>query len=84
MLDSGQYDPRWPLIHMNPEEAVQAAVDLKAKAIMPMHIGRFSLSYLGDVQVSHCNTPSLQVPVTIRASADIVRLAEALAAIPVV
>ena len=44
MLDSGQYDPRWPLIHMNPEEAVQAAVDLKAKAIMPMHIGRFSLS----------------------------------------
>lgn len=44
MLDSGQYDPRWPLIHMNPEEAVQAAVDLKAKAMMPMHIGRFSLS----------------------------------------
>ena len=44
MLDSGQYDPRWPLIHMNPEEAVQAAVDLKAKTMMPMHIGRFSLS----------------------------------------
>ncbi|ENU91282.1 hypothetical protein F971_03189 [Acinetobacter vivianii] len=44
MLDSGQYDPRWPLIHMNPEEAMQAAVDLKAKAMMPMHIGRFSLS----------------------------------------
>lgn len=44
MLDSGQYDPRWPLIHMNPEEAVQAAMDLKAKAMMPMHIGRFSLS----------------------------------------
>lgn len=44
MLDSGQYDPRWPLIHMNPEEAVQAAMDLKAKAMMPMHVGRFSLS----------------------------------------
>ncbi|WP_436868878.1 MBL fold metallo-hydrolase [Acinetobacter courvalinii] len=44
MLDSGQYDPRWPLIHMNPEEAMQAAMDLKAKAMMPMHIGRFSLS----------------------------------------
>ena len=44
MLDSGQYDPRWPLIHKTPEEAVQAAVDLKAKTMMPMHIGRFSLS----------------------------------------
>ncbi|MCU4578452.1 MBL fold metallo-hydrolase [Acinetobacter courvalinii] len=44
MLDSGQYDPRWPLIHMTPEEAVKAAVDLKAKVLMPMHIGRFSLS----------------------------------------
>lgn len=44
MLDSGQYDPRWSLIHMTPEEAVQAATDLKAKALLPMHIGRFTLS----------------------------------------
>lgn len=44
MLDSGQYDPRWPLIHMMPEEAIQAAIDLNAKAILPMHIGRFALS----------------------------------------
>lgn len=44
MLDSGQYDPRWPFIHMNPEEAIKAAVDLKAKAMMPMHVGRFSLA----------------------------------------
>ena len=42
MLDSGQYDPRWSLIHMTPE--VQAATDLKAKALLPMHIGRFTLS----------------------------------------
>lgn len=44
MLDSGQYDPRWSLIHMTPEESVQAATDLKAKALLPMHIGRFTLS----------------------------------------
>ena len=29
---------------MNPEEAVQAAVDLKAKALFPIHWGKFSLS----------------------------------------
>ncbi|MGE8564311.1 MAG: MBL fold metallo-hydrolase [Acinetobacter bohemicus] len=44
MLDSGQYDSRWSLIHMIPEEAVQAAQDLNAKNMLPMHIGRFALS----------------------------------------
>ena len=29
---------------MTPEEAIQAAIDLNAKAILPMHIGRFALS----------------------------------------
>ena len=33
----------WPLIHMMPEETVQAAVDLKAKAMMPVHWGKFRL-----------------------------------------
>jgi L-ascorbate metabolism protein UlaG (beta-lactamase superfamily) len=43
-LDMGQYDPRWPDIHMNPEEAAQAAEDLNAKALLPAHIGRFSIA----------------------------------------
>ncbi len=34
----------WPLIHMMPEETVQAAVDLKAKKLMPVHWGKFRLS----------------------------------------
>lgn len=29
---------------MTPEEAIQAAIDLNAKTILPMHIGRFTLS----------------------------------------
>jgi L-ascorbate metabolism protein UlaG (beta-lactamase superfamily) len=33
----------WPLIHMMPEETVQAAVDLKARAMMPVHWGKFKL-----------------------------------------
>lgn len=43
-LDSGQYDPRWALLHMNPEEAAQAAGDLGARAFTPSHVGRFTLA----------------------------------------
>ncbi len=43
ILESGQYNTMWPLIHMMPEETVQAAVDLKAKAMMPVHWGKFRL-----------------------------------------
>lgn len=43
-LDAGQYDPRWANVHMNPEQAAQAAEDLQAKALTPGHVGRFSIS----------------------------------------
>ena len=43
-LDSGQYDRKWPYVHMNPEEAAQAAVDLRARAFTPAHVGKFSIA----------------------------------------
>ncbi len=43
-LDSGQYDPRWPYIHMNPEEAAAAAQDLRAKSVIQSHVGKFTLA----------------------------------------
>jgi len=43
-LDMGQYDPRWPYIHMTPEEAAQAAVDLQTKVLLPAHVGRFNIA----------------------------------------
>ncbi|UZD65695.1 MBL fold metallo-hydrolase [Marinobacter sp. AN1] len=43
-LDAGQYDPRWANIHMNPEQAAQAANDLGALALTPAHVGRFTIS----------------------------------------
>lgn len=43
-LDGGQYDPRWPLIHMTPEEAVRAAGDLGARSMLLAHVGRFSIA----------------------------------------
>lgn len=43
-LDAGQYGPDWPYVHMKPEEAAQAAEDLKARAMIPGHIGKFALA----------------------------------------
>jgi L-ascorbate metabolism protein UlaG (beta-lactamase superfamily) len=44
ILECGQYDKGWPYIHMFPEQTITAAVDLKAKALLPVHWGKFSLS----------------------------------------
>ncbi len=43
-LDGGQYDARWPLIHMTPEEAVRAAQDLGARSMLLAHVGRFCIA----------------------------------------
>jgi len=44
LLEAGQYDVQWPFIHMMPEETVQAAVDLRANVLMPVHWGKFTLA----------------------------------------
>jgi L-ascorbate metabolism protein UlaG (beta-lactamase superfamily) len=42
-LECGQYNHLWPCIHMTPEETVKAALDLRAKQLMPIHRERFAL-----------------------------------------
>ncbi|MEO7394576.1 MAG: MBL fold metallo-hydrolase [Chitinophagaceae bacterium] len=44
ILETGQYNTMWPLIHMMPEETVQATIDLKAKSLLPVHWGKFTLA----------------------------------------
>lgn len=44
ILECGQYNIAWHDIHMLPEETVQACIDLKAKVLMPVHWGKFSIS----------------------------------------
>ena len=44
MIECGQYDERWNDIHMMPEEAVQACLDLNTKIAMPIHWGAFTLA----------------------------------------
>jgi L-ascorbate metabolism protein UlaG (beta-lactamase superfamily) len=45
MLDSGAYNKEWEGIHMGPENAVQAHIDLKGKILMPIHWGTFNLAF---------------------------------------
>jgi L-ascorbate metabolism protein UlaG (beta-lactamase superfamily) len=44
ILESGQYNEAWKPIHMMPEETVQACMDVRAKTLLPVHWGKFSLS----------------------------------------
>lgn len=43
ILENGQYDKSWKYIHMMPEEVVQATIDLKSKALFPVHSSKFAL-----------------------------------------
>jgi L-ascorbate metabolism protein UlaG (beta-lactamase superfamily) len=44
LLECGQYNEYWKYIHMMPEQTVQAAIDLKAKTMMPVHWAKFTLA----------------------------------------
>ena len=44
ILECGQYDESWKYIHMLPNEVVPAALNLKAKMLLPVHWGKFSLA----------------------------------------
>ncbi len=44
ILECGQYNPNWKYIHMMPEEVPQAARDLRARRLLPVHWAKFALS----------------------------------------
>jgi len=43
-VECGQYNKLWHQIHMYPEEAVQAGIDVEAKVSIPIHWGGFALA----------------------------------------
>ena len=44
ILENGAYDRNWSQVHMTPEETMQAHIDLKGRALMPVHNGTFDLA----------------------------------------
>lgn len=44
ILENGQYNKSWKYIHMLPHEVLQAAKDLNAKRLFPVHSSKFALS----------------------------------------
>ncbi len=44
IMENGQYNKNWQFVHMTPEESSQAAVELNAKTVLPVHNGKFCLS----------------------------------------
>ena len=47
MLPIGAYDTRWPDVHMDPEEAVRAHLELGGDTMLPIHWATFDLAFHG-------------------------------------
>lgn len=66
LMECGQYNKLWKEIHMMPEETIQAAVDVKAKAVLPMHWGAFKLalhSWTDPIERAHAKAKELDMPI---------------------
>ncbi|AMP05725.1 MBL fold metallo-hydrolase [Collimonas pratensis] len=44
MIETGAYDHDWPDVHMQPEQTLQAHLDLGGKHLLPVHNGTFDLA----------------------------------------
>lgn len=44
LIETGAYDPQWPDVHMQPEESLQAHLDVNGRHMMPIHNGTFDLA----------------------------------------
>jgi len=44
LMETGAYDAHWPHVHMQPEQTVQAHIDLRGRWLLPIHNGTFDLA----------------------------------------
>ncbi|MFC4355469.1 MBL fold metallo-hydrolase [Chryseomicrobium palamuruense] len=45
LMECGQYDERWPGVHMHPNESMKAFFDTGGAHLMPIHWGAFTLAF---------------------------------------
>ena len=69
LLENGAYDQAWLYFHMLPEHTVQAAIDLQARWLVPVHNGTFRLArhrwyepLERSVQLAHARGVSISTP----------------------
>jgi L-ascorbate metabolism protein UlaG (beta-lactamase superfamily) len=65
-MECGQYNEKWRVIHMHPDESVQAAIDAGVKQAMPVHWAGFTLAMHDWTEpvtqfMSHANAQNLSV-----------------------
>jgi L-ascorbate metabolism protein UlaG (beta-lactamase superfamily) len=44
LMETGAYNEQWPYVHMQPEQTVQAHIDLRGTWLLPIHNGTFDLA----------------------------------------
>lgn len=78
ILEQGQYDENWNLIHLMPYQVFKTATQLRAKRILPVHNSRFALANhpwdapLNEITANHADsgisvlTPQIGEPVSLR------------------
>ncbi|MFF7708644.1 MBL fold metallo-hydrolase [Pseudomonas sp. NPDC007930] len=44
LMETGAYNVAWPVVHMQPEESLQAHLDVRGRWLLPIHNGTFDLS----------------------------------------
>ena len=44
LIETGAYDAAWPDVHMQPEQSLQAHLDVRGKVMLPIHNGTFDLA----------------------------------------
>ncbi|QOT79645.1 MBL fold metallo-hydrolase [Cupriavidus basilensis] len=44
LMETGAYDVNWPAVHMQPEQSLQAHIDLNGNCLLPIHNGTFDLA----------------------------------------
>ncbi|UUQ63525.1 MBL fold metallo-hydrolase [Pseudomonas fuscovaginae UPB0736] len=45
LMETGAYNVDWPHVHMQPEQSLQAHLDLQGRWLLPIHNGTFDLSF---------------------------------------
>ncbi len=65
-MENGAYNDDWQHIHMTPEESIQAAVDVWAKTVFPIHRGKFDLArHTWDEPISRATQEAEKKSITI-------------------